>query len=104
MSGQGTVIIAVIAVTMVQFAVAEIIEMVAVRHAFVPCGLVIAGAGNGRAGRGIGIADRNHMFIIMVAVPIVQVSIVQIIDVAFVQNSDVTAILPVNMSVFAGVG
>lgn len=104
MGGQGTVIIAVIAVTMVQFSIAEVIKMVAVRHAFVSCGLVIAGAGNGRASRGIGIADRNHMFIIMVAVPIVQVSIMQIIDVPLMQNSDVAAILPVNMSMFAGMG
>ena len=77
-------IVAMVAVAVVQFAIAEIIEVIAVGNAFVALRLVIAGAGDRRAGCGIGIANGDDMLIIVVAMAIMQVAIMEIIDVALV--------------------
>lgn len=69
-------IIAVIAVTMMEFIIAEVIKMIAMGHQFMAFSLVVTRAGNRGTGRGIRTADRDHMFIIVVAMEKMQVALV----------------------------
>lgn len=77
-------IVAMITVTMVQPAIAEIISMIAMRYTFVARCLVIAGAGYRRASDGIGRVNRDRMFVVVITMQVMQVPIVQVISVAFV--------------------
>jgi hypothetical protein len=88
------VIIAMIAVRMVQPAVDEIIDMVAMRDLFMStvwtvcmCAVELR-----RAGRGICATDRNDMFVDVVLVHVVEMAIVQIVDVAVMANRGVPTI------------
>lgn len=87
------------AVHMVQAAAYQPIHMIAVRHRFVAAtGPVHMRAGHRRrAPIGIGRADRDHMFIDMVAVRVVQVAIVQIIDMAIMLHGGVAAAGPMGV-------
>ena len=104
MNGQGTVIVAVVAVTMMQFAIAEIVKVIAMWHLFVALGLVITGAGTGSTGRGIRTANRDYVFIVVIAMEKMQMSIVQVIKMPLVQNSQMSALLAMNMRVFTAMG
>ena len=95
-------IIAVITVTVMQLPIAEIIEMVAVRNACVTLCLVIAGASDWHTSGGIRSANRDGVLVIVVAMEKMQVTIVQIVDMAFVHHSQVATILSMNMGMFAG--
>lgn len=77
-------IVAVVAVTVVQSAIAEVISVIAMRHTLVARCRVIAGAGYRCTGDGIGRVNRDGMFVVVIAVQVMQVSIVQVVDVAFV--------------------
>jgi hypothetical protein len=95
------VIIAMIAVRMVQPAVDEIIDMVAMRDLFMStvwtvcmCAVELR-----RAGRGICATDRNDMFVDVILVHVVEMAIVQIIDVAVMANRGVPAIRAMLMRV-----
>ena len=84
-------VIAVIAVRVVQVRADEVIEMIAVRHGLVAAAcpvhvrLLVIGARVARRARvGVLLADREHMLIAVVAVRMMQVSIVQVIDVVSV--------------------
>lgn len=66
-----SVVVAVIAVQMVQPAVDQEIGMVAVRHLLVVTGLMPAATGDRRAGVGIGATDFDDVLIVVVAVRVV---------------------------------
>lgn len=77
-------IVAVVAVTVVQSAIAEIISVIAMRYTFVARCRVIAGTGYRCTGDGIGRVNRDCVFVVVIAMQVMQVSIVQVIDVTFV--------------------
>lgn len=95
-------IVAVVAVPVMELTIAEVIVMVAVRHPFMTLRLVIVGAVHGQAGGGIGARHRDSMFIIVVAMLKVQMAVVQIIDVALVLNCLVAALVAMNVRMIAG--
>jgi len=84
MGYQGTMIVAVVAVTVVQSAIAEIISVIAMRHTFVAGCRVIAGTGYRCTGDGIGRVNRDCMLVVVIAMQVMQVSVVQVVDMAFV--------------------
>lgn len=101
---QLAVIVAVVAVRMMQPAIDEVIDVVAMRDRFVPAagavdvtGLVPA------AGRGVAIgirsADLDDVFIDMIAMRMMQVPVVQIIDVPVVFHRSVAAAAAVSVVV-----
>ncbi len=82
-----TVVIAVIAMWMVQMAVDEVVDMIAVRHRFVAAArsmdvtrFMSRASVVGRAAVRIRLADLNDMFVYMVAVGMMQVAVMQIVD------------------------
>lgn len=111
---QRTVVVAVIAVRMVQMTVDQVIDMVAVRHRFVAAAgsvrMSCAVAGTmmlRRAAVRVGGADGDHVLVDMVAMHVVQMAVVQEIDVAFVAHRSVTAlraVLVVVMGVLSAAG
>jgi len=94
---QLAVIVAVIAVRMMQAAIHEVIDVVAVRDRFmaairaVDMRGVVAGAGRGVAVRISG-ADFDDVLIDMPGVRVMQVPIVQIVDVPVVFHGNVAAV------------
>jgi hypothetical protein len=92
-------------VHMVQAAIHQPIDMIAMRHRFVPATRAVhVRAGHRcRAAIGIGNADRDHMFIDMIAMRVMQMAIVQIIDMAIMAHGGVAAARPVRVVMF-GVG
>jgi hypothetical protein len=100
---QGSVIIAVIAVTVMQLAITEIIQVVSMWNLLVSLGLVVTIARHGRARRGIRAGDCNNMVVVMIALWGVQMTIVQIIDVPLVPDRKVTTLLAMDM-LMAGTG
>lgn len=104
MGHQRTVIVAVIAVAIVKFAVAEVVNMIAVRYSLVALGLVIARAGERRAGRGMSCIDCDGVFVVMIAMAKMQMTVMQVIDMPLVLNGQVSALLAMNMGMFAGMG
>ena len=90
-------IVAVIAMPVVELPIAKIVVVIAMRHLLVTQGLMVAVAGHGRAGCGIRATHRNSMLIVMVAMPKVQMALVQVIDVALVLDSYMTTHVAVNM-------
>jgi len=101
---QRPMIVAMSIVRMVQMAVHQIIQVVAVRNGGVAAvGSVnmfpVVAFSSQRAFVGVGVTDRNDVFIHMVAVRMVQMAVVQIIHVPLVHDGDVPAILAVEMGV-----
>jgi hypothetical protein len=93
------VVVAVIAVRVVQPAVDEVIDMVAVRHLFVAALLVLALAGDRGARRRVDGADGDDVFVVVAVVRVVQVAVVQVIDVPVVLDARVSAVVAVNVLV-----
>jgi hypothetical protein len=98
-------IVAVVAVRMVQVPIHQVIHMVAVRNRFVSAcwsvdvRFLVAGTGmSGSAGIGIGARHRQGMLIDVVAVNVVEMAVVQIIGMAIVLDWRVTAIGTVLMA------
>ncbi len=92
------VVVAVVAVRMVQVAVDEVIDVVAIRDGFVAAAgavnvlLVVAAAGMlGRARGRVAGVDREGVVVDMVAVHVVQVAVVQVVGVALVLHGGVAA-------------
>ena len=92
-------VVAVVAVRMMQMAIDEVIDVVAMRHRFVAAaramhvaGFVAVAVMVGGADVRVGGADGDGVFIDVVAVRVVQVAAVQVINVAFVCDGGVTAI------------
>jgi hypothetical protein len=94
---QWTMVIAVVAVAVVQLASAEVINMVAVRNLLMPLGLVVTITGYGRASRRVYIADRDGVFIIVIAVKRVQMTVVQVISMTFMSDGQMAALLAMDM-------
>jgi hypothetical protein len=89
------VVVAVIAVRVVQPAIAQVIDVVAVRHLLVAAPLVLALASDrGTFGR-VGRADGDDVLVIMAVVRGVQVAVVQEADVAIVLNARMATVLAV---------
>jgi hypothetical protein len=93
------VVVAVVAVRVVQPAVDEVIDVVAVRHLFVAALLVLALAGNGGARRRVDGADGDDVFVVVAVVRVVQVAVVQVIDVPVVLDARVPAVVAVDVLV-----
>jgi len=104
-------VVAVIAVRMVQMPGDEVVDVIAVRHGLVPatgpvyvCVLMAAAVMPGRALVRILRADRDPVLVDMAAMRMVQVAIVQVIDMALVQDRRVAAMCAVLVVVVGVVG
>jgi hypothetical protein len=98
------VVVAVVAVRVMQVAVDQIVGVVAVRHRFVaaagavPMVCVMAAAAMIRgAAVGIARADGDDMLVDMAVVRVMKVAVMQVIDVAVVAHGDVAASRTVGM-------
>jgi len=94
-------IVAMIAMTVMQPAIDEKIGVVAVRHHLVSAIYVLTVATDGNANRRIFIADRDYAFVIVPCVRRMQMSIVQIIQVIAVLHCQMTAVRAMSMCVFS---
>jgi hypothetical protein len=101
------VIVAMAAVWMVQVAIDQVVDMVAVRHGFMAAArtvlvtsLMAAAIVIRRAGVGIAAAHFDHMFVEMVFVRVMQVAIVEIVHVIAVPDRGVAAARTVLVRVF----
>jgi hypothetical protein len=94
-------VVAMIAVRMVQVPVHQIVDMVAVRDRLVSAaGAMLMGALYiRRAAGGIGRVDSDDMLVDVIAMHVVQMAVMQVVDVPFMADSDVTAAWAVLMGV-----
>jgi len=97
--GHRAMIIAMVAMAMVQPAINQVIEVIAVRHERMAAPLVTALAGDRRAGIGVCLAHGNHMLVIMPCMRMVEMTIMQKIDMPLVHDPDVTAVFAMHMRV-----
>jgi hypothetical protein len=83
-----------IAVRMVQTAVHKIVDMVTMRHRFMPAVWTVhVCAGDfRRAFHGICGADRDDMFVHVILVHVVEVAVVKVVDMAVMANRSVPAV------------
>jgi hypothetical protein len=93
------VIITVVAVRVVQPAVDQEIDVVAVRHPLMAAVVVLAGAGDRGALRGVGRVDRQNVLVVMAVVRAVQVAVVEIVHMAVVADAGVAAVVAVYVPV-----
>ena len=86
-------IVAVIAVRVMQVAVHEIVDVIAVRHCFVPTArtMLVSAADIRRAALGIGRTDPDDMLVDMVAMHVMQMPLVKIIDVSVMAHGRMAA-------------
>jgi hypothetical protein len=92
-------IVAVVAVRMMEAAVDQKIEMVAMRHLLVTAPLVLALARRRHTEVRIGAAHGDNVFVVVPLMRGVQAAIVQVIDVAIVPKARVAAVFAVNVFV-----
>jgi hypothetical protein len=100
------VIVAVLAVGVVQMTIDQVVVVVAVRDGLVPAvwpvnvpGLVSAAIVVGGTGVGMSVIDRDPVLVDVSFVGMVQVAVVQIVDVVFVAHGNVTAVIAVGVLV-----
>lgn len=86
-----------VAVAVMQSAIDQIIQVIAMRHGRMSATVMSATAICRRALRRIGRAHFDDMFVVMVAVQGMQMAIVQIISMVAVQHGQVSAIRTVNV-------
>jgi hypothetical protein len=93
------VIVAVVAVRVMEMTLDEIIDVIAMRNHLVAApravtmaGIVPAAAVLGRAGIGIGPAHRNDVLVNVVAVHVMEVPIMQVVDMAIMADRCVAAV------------
>jgi hypothetical protein len=91
-------IVAMVAVRMVEVPIHQIVDMVAVRHGLVPAigpvnvAWVVAGAVMiGRADVGIRCGHSQHMFIDVISMHMVQMTIMQVVDMPVVFDREMSA-------------
>ena len=93
-------VVAVIAVFVMQTAVDDVVDVVAVRYSFVAAtfavNVAVAGVNRMAAVR-IGFIDTQCMLVVVAVVLMVQVAVVQIINVAFVFDGSVAAVCAVDV-------
>ena len=98
-------IVAVIAVRMVQTAVDRIVDVVAVRHGFVPAPsgvrMTIVAVDRLRVTVRMPVIHRDHVLIDVIVVRVVKMPVVEIIDVVVVAHRDVTTPFSVDVRVLA---
>lgn len=99
-------VVAVITVRVVQVAVDEIVDMVAVRNGFVPAArtvymirIMAAALVIGGAAVWVGFCHRDDMLVNVIAMHVMQMAVVQIIDVAIMQDRQMAAVGAVLMGV-----
>ena len=109
-SSEPTVVVAVVAVRVMEVPVDQVVDVVAVRHGLVPAagavgvGGVVSFAGvTRRTVRRVGLVDLEAVLVDVVAVGMMQVAVVQVVDVPFVIDADVAALGAVGV-VVVGVG
>ena len=85
-------VVAVVAVDVMEAAVHEVVEVVTVGHLLVAAALVPARAGHRRTRRRVGRAERDDVFVVVSVVRGVQVAVVQVIDVPVVAHPGVPAV------------
>ena len=90
-------IVAVVAVRVVQPTFDEVVLVVAVRHLFVPAIVVLAFAIDRGTGRRVRRAHRDDVLIIMSRVRVMQVAVVQEIDVPLVFHFRVATMIVVDV-------
>jgi hypothetical protein len=93
------VIVAVIAVLVVQASVDQIVHVIAVRHQRMAAAIVAAGASDWRAFCRVGGADGDGVFVVVALVRVVQVAVVQEIDVIFVHDAQMAAVFAMGVLV-----
>jgi hypothetical protein len=95
------VVVAVVAMRMVEMAIDHIIDVIAVRDLFVsaPRAMLMAALDFRRATRRICRINRNHVLVDVIGVDMVQVAVVEIIDMPRVADSGMTAICTVLVGV-----
>ena len=93
-------VVAVVAVLVMQTAVDDVVDVIAVRYGFVAAtfavNVAVAGVNRMAAVR-VGFIDTQSMLVVVAVVLMVQVAVVQIIDVAFVFDGSVAAVCAVNV-------
>ena len=93
-------VVAVIAVLVMQTAVDDVVNVITVRYGFVAAtfavNVAVAGVNRMAAVR-IGFIDAQDMLVVVAVVLMVQVAVVQIIDVTFVFDGSVAAVCAVNV-------
>jgi hypothetical protein len=95
-------IVAVVAVRVVQAAINEVVVVVAVRHRWMPAiHMATAGAFDWRATIGIGRRDADRVLVVVAVVRVMQVAVVQKIDVPFVLDLRVATTFVVDVVVLA---
>ena len=104
--GQWPVVVAVIAVRVVQVVIDEIVDVIAVRHGFVPAaramdvvGRMTGAAMVRRALVGIRVRDLDHVLIDVVVVHVMKVPIMQVVHMIAVTDGRVAAHGTVQMRV-----
>lgn len=96
------VVVAVVAVLVVQAAVYDVVGVVAVRHGFVAAAFAVNMAGTGLHGVaavGVGGIYIEAVFVVVAVVFVVQVAVVDVVDVVAVFDRGMTAAFAVNMLV-----
>jgi hypothetical protein len=106
------VIVAVVAVRVVQVAVDEVVDVIAMRHRLVPAArpvlmprLVPLAAMLGCAAVGVLVRHLDHVLVDVIVVRMMQVTVVQVVDVILMANGGVTAIgaVAVRMALVMGI-
>jgi hypothetical protein len=95
-------IVAVVAVHIVQASLVDVVYMVAVWHGFViaPCTAAAGAVGRG-AGVRVGGVDCKRVLVVVIAVQRVQVAVMQVISVAVVLDARMAALISVDVTMFA---
>ena len=93
-------VVAVIAVLVMQTAVDDVVDVIAVRYGFVAAtfavNVAVAGVNRMAAVR-VGFINAQGVLVVMAVVFMVQVAVVQIIDVAFMFDGSVAAVCAVDV-------
>lgn len=103
----GAVVVAMVLMRPVQAPVDQIVDVIPVRHRLVPAtGLMLVPAAVGvlDAAVGIGLVEGDDVIVDMVLVGVMEVSVVQVVDVAIVAHGGVAAAGSVLMCVRAPCG
>lgn len=108
---QRAVIVAMVAMRMMQVAINQIVHMVAMRHRFMAASgsmlvvCIVTSATMLRSALvGIGRADLDDMLIDMVAMHVMEMPVVEVVDMAVMQDGRMTAIRTMNMQMIGMLG
>jgi hypothetical protein len=93
------VVIAVVAVTVVEASVDEVVDVIAVRDEFVSTVVVGAGAFDRGAGIRVDVGHFDDMLVEVAVVAVVEMPVVEVIDVVAVLDARVAAVFAVDVDV-----